>query len=234
MALGSLVDAGADPDEVRVLLDRLPVGGWDLQFEPVLRCGIAATQAVVHASDTGVVRTAGHIAGLVEEARLPERVTRRALATFRALAEVEGRLHRRAPEQVHFHEVGGLDAIVDVVGTAAALEVLGVDDVDVSLGGGDAAPEHGLGLEPPAVDRQPPQQRPHLVEVGPGVDQRPQRHVAGDPREAVEPRHGGRAAHHQETSTRSGLEAMGSVTKRLRSKVPAGEPIASASARRDP
>jgi len=86
MALGSLVDAGADPDEVRALLDRLPVGGWDLRFEPVLRCGIAATQAVVHAPETAVVRTAGHIAGLVEEARLPDRVTRRALATFRALA----------------------------------------------------------------------------------------------------------------------------------------------------
>jgi pyridinium-3,5-bisthiocarboxylic acid mononucleotide nickel chelatase len=155
MALGSLVDAGADPDEVRTLLERLPVGGWDLQFEPVLRCGIAATQAVVHASDTGVVRTAGHIAGLVEEARLPERVTRRALETFRALAEVEGRLHRRAPEQVHFHEVGGLDAIVDVVGTAAALEVLGVDDVrssSVANGTGMVRAAHGLLPNPaPAV-----------------------------------------------------------------------------------
>jgi len=155
MALGSLVDAGADPGEVRALLDRLPVGGWDLQFEPVLRCGIAATQAVVHASDTGVVRTAGHIAGLIEEARLPERVTRRALATFRALAEVEGRLHRRAPEQVHFHEVGGLDAIVDVVGTAAALEVLGVDDVrssSVANGTGMVRAAHGLLPNPaPAV-----------------------------------------------------------------------------------
>ena len=155
MALGSLVDAGADPDEVRALLDRLPVAGWDLRFEPVLRCGIAATQAVVHAAETGVVRTAGHIAGLVEEARLPERVTRRALATFRALAEVEGRLHRRAPEQVHFHEVGGLDAIVDVVGTAAALEVLGIDDVrssSVANGTGMVRAAHGLLPNPaPAV-----------------------------------------------------------------------------------
>ena len=155
MALGSLVDAGADPDEVRALLDRLPVGGWELHFEPVLRCGIAATQAVVHAPETGVVRTAAHIAGLVEEARLPERVTRRALATFRALAEVEGRLHRRPPEQVHFHEVGGLDAIVDVVGTAAALEVLGVDEVrssSVANGTGMVRAAHGLLPNPaPAV-----------------------------------------------------------------------------------
>ncbi|HEX6569558.1 MAG TPA: nickel insertion protein, partial [Acidimicrobiales bacterium] len=84
MALGALVDAGADPDEVRTLLRRLPVGGWELEVEPVLRCGIAATRAHVHAPGTGVVRTAAHITGMVEEARLPDRVTRRALATFRA------------------------------------------------------------------------------------------------------------------------------------------------------
>ena len=155
MALGSLVDAGADPDEVRALLRRLPVGGWELDFEPVLRCGIAATKARVHAPETGVIRTASHITGLVEEARLPTRVTLRALATFRALAEVEGRLHRRPPEQVHFHEVGGLDAIVDVVGTAAALEVLGVDEVrssSVANGTGMVRAAHGMLPNPsPAV-----------------------------------------------------------------------------------
>jgi hypothetical protein len=155
MALGALIDAGADPDEVRTLLRRLPVGGWALEVEPVLRCGIAATRAHVHAPETGVVRTAAHIAGLVEEARLPDRVTRRALATFRALAEVEGRLHRRPPEQVHFHEVGGLDAIVDVVGTAAALEILGVDEVrssSVANGTGMVRAAHGLLPNPaPAV-----------------------------------------------------------------------------------
>jgi uncharacterized protein (TIGR00299 family) protein len=155
MALGSLVDAGADLDEVRTLLGRLPVGGWEIDAEPVLRCGIAATQIHVHAPETGVVRTAAHIAGLVEEARLPERVTRRALATFRALAEVEGLLHRRAPEQVHLHEVGGLDAIVDVVGTAAALEALDVDEVcasSVANGTGMIRSAHGLLPNPaPAV-----------------------------------------------------------------------------------
>ena len=66
------------------------------------------------------MRTYGHIAAMVEEARLPERVRSRALATFEALAVAEGRLHRRPPEQVHFHEVGALDAIIDIVGTAAA------------------------------------------------------------------------------------------------------------------
>ena len=155
MALGSLLDAGADLDEVRSLLRRLPVDGWQLEAEPVLRGGIAATKAHVHVVESAVVRTASHITGMVEEARLPERVARRALGTFRALADVEGQLHRRSPEQVHFHEVGGLDAIVDVVGTAAALEVLGVGAVHaspVATGTGMIRSAHGLLPNPaPAV-----------------------------------------------------------------------------------
>jgi pyridinium-3,5-bisthiocarboxylic acid mononucleotide nickel chelatase len=152
MALGSLIDAGADLDEVRSLLARLPVDGWRLEAEPVLRGGIAATKAHVHVVESAVVRTAAHITGLVEEARLPDRAARRALGTFRALAEVEGRLHRRPPEQVHFHEVGGLDAIVDVVGAAAALEVLDVDAIHaspVATGTGMIRSAHGLLPNPP-------------------------------------------------------------------------------------
>ena len=155
MALGSLIDAGADVDEVGGLLRRLPVGGWEIEAEPVLRCGIAATKLHVHAEEGTVVRTAAHIAALVEEARLPERVSARAQAVFSALAAAEGQLHRRPPEQVHFHEVGGLDAIVDVVGTCAALEVLDVDEVRASVvvtGTGMVRAAHGLLPNPaPAV-----------------------------------------------------------------------------------
>lgn len=132
MALGALVDAGADLDEVRELCRRIPVTGWGLEAEIVLRNGIAATHVNVLAEATTVVRTAAHIAGLIEEARLPHRVAERALAVFAALATAEGKLHNRPPEQVHFHEVGALDAIVDVVGTCAALESLGVDEVHTS------------------------------------------------------------------------------------------------------
>lgn len=157
MALGSLLDAGADYDEVQVLLERLPLRGWSLRAEPVLRAGIAATRAVVDVTDDVVVRTHAHIVGLVQEARLPERVTRRALGTFAALAEVEGRLHRRPPEQVHFHEVGSHDTVIDVVGTAAALEVLGIDDVAasaVATGTGIVRSAHGFLPNPsPAVVR---------------------------------------------------------------------------------
>jgi pyridinium-3,5-bisthiocarboxylic acid mononucleotide nickel chelatase len=155
MALGSLLDAGADLDEVRALCRRLPVSGWALAVEPVLRGGVAATRAVVDTEETGVVRTYAHITGLVEEARLPDRLRDRALAAFGALATAEGRLHRRPPAQVHFHEVGGLDAIVDVVGTCAGLEVLSVDRVEcspVATGLGMVRSAHGLLPNPaPAV-----------------------------------------------------------------------------------
>jgi hypothetical protein len=155
MALGSLIDAGADLDEVLALLERLPFGGWALDVEPVLRGGIAASRAIVTVQDHVVVRTYAHIVGLVEEARLPERVAARALATFAGLAEVEAALHRRPVDQVHFHEVGGHDTIIDVVGTAAALEVLGVDEVRasaVATGTGMVRAAHGMLPNPaPAV-----------------------------------------------------------------------------------
>jgi uncharacterized protein (TIGR00299 family) protein len=155
MALGSLIDAGADLVEVHNLLDRLPVHSWSLEVEPVLRAGLAATHVNVRADEDGVVRTFAHIAGLIEEARLPDRARERALAAFTALAEVEGRRHRRPPAQVHFHEVGGVDAIIDIVGTSVALEILGVDEVwasEVATGTGVVRTAHGVLPNPaPAV-----------------------------------------------------------------------------------
>jgi uncharacterized protein (TIGR00299 family) protein len=147
MALGACLDAGADLDEVNGILDRLPVGGWALEAELVMRGGLAATKAHVRYKPDGITRTYGHIAGLIEEGRLPERVRVRAQRVFRLMAETEGRLHRRPTASVHFHEVGGIDAIVDIVGTCAALEVLGVDDVSAStvrMGTGMVRTSHGL------------------------------------------------------------------------------------------
>lgn len=147
MALGACIDAGASIDEVRVILGELPLDGWDLSTEPVLRGGLAATAVNVHVDESSVVRTAEHITGLIEQASLPDRVRRRSLATFNRLAEVEGKLHRRPASQVHFHEVGGVDAIIDIVGTCAALEVLGVDSIScgpVATGVGMTRSAHGM------------------------------------------------------------------------------------------
>ena len=147
MALGSLVDAGADLDDIRHMLAPIAMGEWSVTAESVLRGGIGATHIEVHAAEDGVVRTYANITGLIQDAGLPPRVERRALAAFAALAEVEGRLHHRNPAQVHFHEVGGVDAIVDIVGTCAALELLGIDRVEssaVATGTGMVRSAHGL------------------------------------------------------------------------------------------
>ncbi|HZQ76035.1 MAG TPA: nickel pincer cofactor biosynthesis protein LarC [Acidimicrobiia bacterium] len=155
MALGACLDAGAPLDEVTAILGRLPIGGWGLEAELVMRGGLAATKAHVKAKPDGITRTYGHIAGIIEEARLPDRVRERSQRVFRLLAETEGRLHRRPTAAVHFHEVGGIDAIVDIVGTCAALETLGVDEVTASpvrVGTGMVRTAHGLLPNPaPAV-----------------------------------------------------------------------------------
>jgi uncharacterized protein (TIGR00299 family) protein len=158
MLLGSLLDAGADLDEVRAIVDGLGVDGWALRGEPVLRGGIAATRAVVSTPGEGHHhRTWATIRELLAAATLPVRVRDRAHAAFLAIAEAEGALHRRPAEEVHFHEVGALDAIVDVVGVCAALEVLGVDEVvgsPIATGHGTVGAAHGeLPVPAPATAR---------------------------------------------------------------------------------
>ncbi|HAQ23751.1 MAG TPA: TIGR00299 family protein, partial [Acidimicrobiaceae bacterium] len=90
-----------------------------------------------------------------EASGFPERMERRVRATFETLAEVEGRLHGVPPAEVHFHEVGAIDSIIDVVGTCAALEVLDIDEVwssAVALGGGTIDSAHGtLPIPAPAT-----------------------------------------------------------------------------------
>jgi len=152
MTMAALVHAGADPTEVAAILGGLPLDGYALAFEPTMRCGIAATQAHV-----GVLGEHDHshhaehrpysvIRDLIAAADLPERVRDRAQRTFRLLAEVEGAMHRMAPDDVEFHEVGAVDAIVDVVGVCAALEVLGIDRIvcsPITVGQGTVHAAHG-------------------------------------------------------------------------------------------
>jgi uncharacterized protein (TIGR00299 family) protein len=155
MALAACLDAGADIDGVRAMLGGLGLPGWSLAVEPVLRGGLAATRVDVRVEDDAHARTAGDILALVERADLPDRVRERSLATFRHLAEVEARLHATSVDEVHLHEVGGHDAVIDVVGTCAALELLAVDTVvcgPIATGTGTARSAHGtIPVPAPAV-----------------------------------------------------------------------------------
>jgi uncharacterized protein (TIGR00299 family) protein len=158
MALASLIDAGADVDEVVAGLEGLPVTGWHIEVAKTTRAGLAATQLRVDvdpASDL-TERNWGTVRAIIDQAPLlPERARTRAQGVFARLATAEGRLHGLPPEEVHFHEVGGLDAIVDVVGTCLALESLGIGSVrsgPVAVGTGTVRGSHGLLPNPaPAV-----------------------------------------------------------------------------------
>jgi pyridinium-3,5-bisthiocarboxylic acid mononucleotide nickel chelatase len=147
MWLGALLDAGAPLEAVQSAVDAVGVERIELSAEPVTRQGLAAVKVDVRVERTPVVRTWANIRTRIEDADLPDPVKVRALDVFARLARAEARAHRIEPEQVHFHEVGALDAIADVVGSAAALHALGVTSAvatAVAVGQGMTRSEHGL------------------------------------------------------------------------------------------
>ena len=159
MLLGSLIDAGADVSEVVNILFGLGLNDWALTAEPAMRCGIAATHVVVvehhHDDHHHTHRLHSDIVALLNAADIPERVRERALATFAVLAYSEATVHNVLIEDVEFHEVGSIDAIVDIVGTCAALEILGINSVTASpiaTSHGSIRSAHGILPNPgPAV-----------------------------------------------------------------------------------
>ncbi|HEX9123534.1 MAG TPA: nickel pincer cofactor biosynthesis protein LarC [Actinomycetota bacterium] len=155
MALGALVDAGADADELRAALSRLPLEPFDLEIEEVDRHGLRARHVEVRTTTAGVIRTYSSIRALLDASDLPVEAKRVAQGIFRRLAEAEARIHRKEIELVTFHEVGAVDSIVDIAGTALALTMLGVERVYASAvptGMGMARTEHGaLPIPAPAV-----------------------------------------------------------------------------------
>lgn len=146
MLLGALLGLGAPVDEVRSGLEGLGVSGWSLDHELVLRCSLSSSRAVVDAPAGDHHRSWSSIDAMLAEADLPEAVSAGARATFRRLGEVEAGIHRVDIDRVHFHEVGAVDAIVDIVGCWLAIELLDIDRVEVGpvgLGSGTTRAAHG-------------------------------------------------------------------------------------------
>jgi uncharacterized protein (TIGR00299 family) protein len=157
MMLGALVDAGAPFAELRDGLVGLGVEGFELAAKREQRGAIAATR--VHVSlgpkaDTKERRLAD-VLEVIEAAKLPARVKERARAVFERLAAAEAKVHGTTPEKIHFHEVGATDAIVDVVGSALGLELLGVERIESSplpvARGGTTSMHGAIPLPAPAV-----------------------------------------------------------------------------------
>ncbi len=157
MLLGALVDAGAPVDALRDGLAGLRVEPFTLRVGRAQRGFLDACRVEVALEPAGDPphRHLSDVLALLDQAGLPPRALARARAAFEALALAEGRVHGVDPEEVHFHEVGALDAIVDVAGTCLALELLGVDRVEsapLPVARGFTRAEHGvLPLPAPAV-----------------------------------------------------------------------------------
>lgn len=157
MLLGALVDAGVSVDAIVEVVGGLDIGPWGLTAERTSRSGQVARKAVVTVPDPDpdASRRFGDIRRVLAEARLPEPVRERALATFVRLAEAEGRRHGVDADEVAFHELGAVDALVDIVGVCAGLHLLGAGRVTcggVAQGSGTVETAHGrLPLPAPAV-----------------------------------------------------------------------------------
>jgi len=148
MCLGALVDAGVPVPVIQEALGRLSLSGYSIESRRVSRAGLSATQVVVRLDEREHQPHRGlrDVLELIRAGSLPEAVTEWASRVFHLLAEAEARVHGTSADRVQFHEVGAVDAICDVVGTAAGLEWLGVREVlfsTVALGGGRVEAAHG-------------------------------------------------------------------------------------------
>jgi hypothetical protein len=155
MILGATVAAGVDPNFLREQLSLLPVKGFSIDFETVNRSGLSATYARVETAPEHKHRHLSDIKQIIEGSGLSGAVKQRAVQIFTRLAEAEARVHNEPVDHVHFHEVGALDAIVDVVGAAICFDALKVERFVCSplhVGSGMVKMAHGqFPIPPPAV-----------------------------------------------------------------------------------
>lgn len=158
MFVGALLDLGVDVDELRGVLSTLPVDGWTIEARKVHKKGLLATQFMVHTEKEDGMHSHRHLGDIVEiikASQLPEEVKESAIRTFHELAQAESEVHGTTIENIHFHEVGAVDAIIDIVSAHWCWWRLGIEKAfcsTVHLGGGTVESAHGiLPVPAPAV-----------------------------------------------------------------------------------
>ena len=149
MVLGALVDAGLPLDQLRQALQALDLTGYEISAETIQQHSVTGTRVNVTVAEPSQQpsRSWANIRGLIERSALSDRAREASLGIFTALAEAEARVHGTTPDDVHFHEVGAVDSIVDIVGAAIGLDLLDIDAIysgTVSLGHGFVRTRHGL------------------------------------------------------------------------------------------
>jgi uncharacterized protein (TIGR00299 family) protein len=147
MIVGAIIDCGADFAQFERAIQTMPLSGYRLSTRRKVVSGISALKFEVAVTEPQPHRHYGDIRNMIEASSLASPVRQRAIAIFQVLAEAEAKIHNTTPDRVHFHEVGAVDSIIDVVGTAWGLEALGVGDLIVSplpMGSGFTRSQHGV------------------------------------------------------------------------------------------
>ncbi|GAB4332184.1 MAG: nickel pincer cofactor biosynthesis protein LarC [Candidatus Abyssubacteria bacterium] len=148
MIVGSLLDAGLGLEELRDALALLPLGGYAIRVEKTMRRNLSATNFFVEVEEAHHGERGLHdILALLDASKLPDRICDKARRIFSLLAETEAVIHSTTPDKIHFHEVGAIDSIVDVVGTLIGLDKLGIQRVHcspVNVGSGFVECRHGV------------------------------------------------------------------------------------------
>ncbi|MCX6046396.1 MAG: nickel pincer cofactor biosynthesis protein LarC [Chloroflexi bacterium] len=148
MFLGCLIDAGWPLAALQATIEQmaLPAGLWSVQADTVMRGALRATLVNVQAAEGDQHRHLSDVGQIIQAGQLPATVQNRAMAVFTRLAQAEASVHGTTVEEVHFHEVGALDAIIDIVGVCAGLHALGIEQLyasGVPLGEGWTMTAHG-------------------------------------------------------------------------------------------
>lgn len=148
MILGALIDLGLDPKTLIKHLSKLKLSGYEIEVFKEQRGPITGTRVNIKVDEEEQPpRSSDQIRELIGKSKLPDQVKKNSLAVLKRLATVEGNLHQQPPEHVHFHEVGAVDSIVDMVGACIGLHVLGIGQVVASplpLGRGFVQCQHGM------------------------------------------------------------------------------------------
>ncbi len=155
MLLASLIDAGLRIDELISTLSSIPIDGWSIEPKKIVRNHFAGTQLLVTCDEESSTRTLSLIISMLEKSSLAPRAKKNAIATFTSLAHAESRVHGIAPGEVHFHEIGAKDSILDIAGFCAAMDILGIEKIfynEIPFSRGSIASRHGiLPLPSPAL-----------------------------------------------------------------------------------
>lgn len=147
MIVGAILDCGADFGELERAIKSMPIAGYRLSAGRKVVSGISALKFDVEVTEPQPERHLGEIRALIDASPLAASIKRRAISIFEVLAQAEAKIHNTTPDRVHFHEVGAVDSIIDIVGTAWGFEQLGVGDVIVSalpMGNGFVRSQHGV------------------------------------------------------------------------------------------